>query len=177
MLQVDDRVLHIHRARIVYIALLSGTLLWCSAIVAAPLLVNSPWSHTADFLYRFFHPICNQLDSHSFHIDGEKTAVCMRCSSIYFSFLLGLLMYPLLRPIGQRIGLSRAWLFVAVAPMTLDAMLSLFGIHESTSLSRILTGSLFGVIAVFIVVPIIVDAISELRTRPRVQPFPTTTKD
>jgi uncharacterized membrane protein len=177
MVRTDDAIHHTRRARVVYFALLIGSALWCSAIVAAPLLAHGPWAGVSDVLYAFFHPICNQLDSHSFHLYGEKTGVCMRCSSIYFSFLLALLVYPVFQPLGSRSGLSRTWLFVAVAPMTVDALLSLLRIHESSSASRILTGSFFGVIAVFIVVPIIVDAVSDLRARRRVQPCPTTTKD
>ena len=174
---VDGRNHLMIRARATYAVLLGGTLLWCSAILAAPMLHNGPWETVSAFLYRFFQPICNQLDSHSFHIDGGKTAVCMRCSSIYFSFLAGLLIYPIVRSVAYRVGLSRDWLIVAVAPMILDVSLSLLRIHESTSLSRIVTGSCFGVIAVFIIVPTIVDAVSELLTRARVESSITIKKD
>ncbi len=165
------------QARGVYSVLLAGTLLWCGAIIAAPLLHNGPWDGLSSFLYQFFHPICNQLDSHSFHIAGEKTAVCIRCTSIYFSFLACLIAYPLFRSLTNRVGAGRRWLAVAVAPMVVDVALSLLNIHQSTSLTRFLTGSFFGIIAVFIVVPTIVDATSELMTRPRTQPSPTNTKD
>ena len=164
-------------SRGVYAVLLGGTLLWCGAIFAAPLLSGGPWSGVSSFLYQFFHPICNQLDSHSFHIAGEKTAVCIRCTSIYVSFLAGLLVYPALSAPTRRIEAGRHSLLVAAAPMVVDVALSVLKIHESTSLSRLLTGSFFGIIAVFIVVPILMDAMSELKNRPRVLPSPTIIKD
>ncbi len=165
------------RARVTYAVLAGGTALWCSAIIAAPLLHNSPWESVSAFLYRFFQPICNQLDSHSFHLHGEKTAVCIRCTSIYFSFLAGLLVYPFVRSLTSRSSPGRAWLIVGVAPMVIDVALSLFGVHESTSVSRILSGSFFGVIAVFILLPTLVDAITDLQRKPRIRPSLTNSKD
>lgn len=165
------------QARGVYSVLLAGTLVWCGAIIAAPLLYNGPWTGVSSFLYQFFHPICNQLDSHSFHIAGEKTAVCTRCTSIYFSFLAGLLVYPVFRSLTSRVGAGRGWFVVAVTPMVVDVVLSLLNVHQSSALTRVLTGSFFGIIAVFIVVPTIIDAMAELMTRPRIQPSPTIKKD
>ena len=165
------------RARAAYAVLVGAATLWCSAIVAAPLLHNGPWESLSAFLYRFFQPICNQLDSHSFHLHGEKTAVCIRCTSIYFSFLAGLLVYPFVRSLAHRSAPGRGWLFIGIAPMVVDVALSLLGVHESTALSRILSGSFFGVIAVFIVVPTLVDAIADLQRKTRVRPSLTNTKD
>lgn len=175
VLNSDQRSLR--RARATYAVLVGGAVLWCSAIIAAPLLHDGPFDSVSVFLYRFFQPICNQLDSHSFHINGAKTAVCIRCSSIYFSFLAGLLFYPLVRSLTNRSTPGRGWLFAAVAPMVIDVGLSICRIHESTSLSRMLTGSFFGIIAVFIIVPTLVDAMTGLSMKTRVRPSLTNTKD
>ncbi|HTY01743.1 MAG TPA: DUF2085 domain-containing protein [Bacteroidota bacterium] len=177
MFDSDDRRVHRMLSQRVYVALLAGVLLWCLAIVAAPLLHGGRWTGVSAFLYAFFHPICNQIDSHSFHIAGEKTGVCMRCTSIYFSFFAGLLVYPLFRSITSRVGAGRSWLLAAVVPMVVDVALSLLNVHESSSVTRVFTGAFFGIIAVFVLLPIIIDASSELMTRTRVQPSPTNTKD
>lgn len=165
------------RARVAYAVLAGGAALWCSAIIAAPLLHNGPWESVSAFLYRFFQPICNQLDSHSFHLHGEKTAVCIRCTSIYFSFLAGLLVYPFVRSLTSRSAPGRVWLIAGITPMVIDVALSISGIHESTSLSRILSGSLFGIIAVFVIVPTLVDALTDLQRKTRLRPSLTNTKD
>ncbi len=166
-----------HRSRWIYALLLAGTLVWCSGIVAAPLMEDGPWNSVSSFLYTFFHPICNQLDSHSLHIAGHKMAVCARCTSIYFAFLLGLLAYPMVRSISARSGAGRGWVALAVAPMLIDVALSVLRIHTSTAFTRVLTGGFFGLIAVFVVVPTVVDGLLELMTRSRVQPSPTIKKD
>jgi uncharacterized membrane protein len=60
------------------VALLTGSTLWCLAIVAAPLF-HLPW------LYELFSRICHQDASRSLHLAGEPLAVCIRCTSIYFA--------------------------------------------------------------------------------------------
>jgi len=65
-------------------ALFVGTILWCLAIVAAPLFHLTP-------IYLFFSAICHQLPARSWHIHGEPLAVCIRCTAIYYGFLAGLL--------------------------------------------------------------------------------------
>src|SRR5262245_22166591 len=54
---------------------------WCSTIIAAPLL-GSSW------IYAFFSAICHQDPARSWHLNGEPLPVCMRCTSIYLSFTL-----------------------------------------------------------------------------------------
>jgi hypothetical protein len=58
---------------------------WCIAIVVAPLLNSLP-------LYAFFSFICHQLSDRSWHINGEPLGVCIRCTSISFGFLFGLIL-------------------------------------------------------------------------------------
>jgi uncharacterized membrane protein len=151
-------------ARIVYGILASGAMLWCAAILAAPLLsrLGGGYEAASGVLYAFFHPICHQLESHSMHIAGARLGVCARCSSVYFTFLLGLLAYPLFRPLRESWLPHRAVLIGAAMPMLLDVCLSLAGLHESTQLSRVLTGSAFGLTAPFFLVPAAIEGCAQL---------------
>ena len=65
-------------------ALQAGAAVWCFAILAAPLFHLEP-------VYKFFSLICHQIPDRSWHLHGEPLAVCIRCASIYFGFLAGLL--------------------------------------------------------------------------------------
>lgn len=62
---------------------LAAALLWCLAIVAAPLF-------EIGFLYRLFSTICHQLPDRSWFLQGHPLAVCIRCSAIYLGFLTAL---------------------------------------------------------------------------------------
>ncbi len=151
-------------ARTVYGILLAGGLFWCAAIVLAPLLEHLGGSarDAAGILYTFFHPICHQLDSHSFHLAGAKLGVCARCSSIYLSFVLGLLLYPVIRGLHNSAVPGRLFLAGAVLPMLLDVGLSLSGYWTSTLLSKALTGSVFGLSAAFFIVPVAIEGATQL---------------
>jgi hypothetical protein len=57
---------------------------WLVAIFAAPLLNSGP-------LYALFSMICHQMPERSWHIHGEPLGVCIRCTSISFGFVIGVL--------------------------------------------------------------------------------------
>jgi len=122
------------------IALISGATLWCLAIVAAPVLQSAP-------IYLFFSQICHQLSSRSWHIHDAPLAVCIRCTSIYFGFLTGL------------IGLSKPrprWL-VAAGVLTLGQWLLSVTLIDIEWL-RAVTGALLGASAA----PIVARGVTEL---------------
>jgi uncharacterized membrane protein len=150
--------------RATYQAILAGALIWCAAIILAPLLVTSPspWAGIGELLYRFFHPICHQRGDRSFVLFGGQLAVCSRCASIYFSFLAGTLCYPVLRNIGEPRMPPRAVLALAIAPMVMDVAAGFFGVYPVTALSRVTTGSIFGVILPFFIIPGSIEAVCEL---------------
>jgi uncharacterized membrane protein len=136
-----------------YIILLIAVLCWCSMILLAPLAAHYGYVQVADLLYTMFGRGCHQLDSHSFHLYGEKLGVCARCSAIYFGFLLGIVLYPLFRSLSDAALPHRHWLLVAVIPICVDAICTISGIHAATSVTRLFTGSIFGFIVAFIIVP------------------------
>jgi uncharacterized membrane protein len=155
-------------SRTTYVVILVGSVVWCLAIVLAPLLlmVFAGAGEAGRAVYAFFRPVCHQLEARSFTIFGAPFAVCMRCSSIYFGFLLGVVLYPVFSKVQNPLFPSRRLLLVAVVPMALDVLPGAAGIHEVTTATRIVTGAIFGVILPFFIVPAAIEAANELfRTR------------
>ncbi len=149
-------------SRRVYLLFFVFAALWCSLILAAPFFQNLS-EHTtsvAAVIYKFFARICHQLDERSFHLNGEKWAVCIRCSAIYFAFLAGLLSFPFLMGFDNRKSPAVIWLAVACLPMVLDVALSVSGIHPSTAITRLATGVALGVVLPFYILPPLFDAMS-----------------
>ncbi|HTP13536.1 MAG TPA: DUF2085 domain-containing protein [Bacteroidota bacterium] len=102
------------------------------------------------------------MDSRSLHIAGEKFGVCVRCTSIYFSFLAGVLLAPVVRRLDSKSVPRPAWIIAAILPMALDAVLNDLGILASSEVSRVITGSLAGFVFAFFIVPVFVEAITQL---------------
>ncbi|HWP82985.1 MAG TPA: DUF2085 domain-containing protein [Bacteroidota bacterium] len=135
---------------------------WCGLILVAPLLRSEQLLPTfSQSLYQFFSIICHQLDDRSFHLGGEKFAVCIRCSSIYFGFLIGALFQPLRRKRGAIPSVSL--LFFASAPMVADVAMNLLGIRESDLFSRTFTGGLFGIILPSFIIPALSEAVGQFQ--------------
>lgn len=153
----------LNRSRETYLVIAAGALVWCSAILAAPVMASAGQgvSSTADVLYTLFHHVCHQFESRSFHLFGEPLAVCERCASIYVSFLIGVLLYPLLAHISSPRIPPRPVLIVAAVPVLLDVALTLFNVHEGSTITRVLSGSMFGVVAPFYIIPAATEAIHQ----------------
>ncbi len=150
--------------RTTYVVILFGTILWCSLILLAPYLAASS-SPIAEFVYRAFHPICHQLPERSFHLFGAKLAVCVRCSSIYFSFLVGVVLYPFVRGLHNTRTPSRTFLFATLLPIVLEVATEWVGLYQSTALTRSLTGAFLGFILSFIVLPVAIEAGQQLSNK------------
>ena len=131
--------------------------LFVMPIVVAPLAAASGHAGIAATIYRAFATICHQLPERSYFIDGHKLAVCSRCTGIYAGFFFTLLVYPLIRSLRRTSTPHRKWLFLAALPLAIDFSLTFFGIWENTHTSRLVTGLLLGSVAVFYVMPGIMD--------------------
>lgn len=155
------------KAHLVYLIVLAGAALWCGLLIAAPLLSAGTGSAHAcsDALYGGFHRVCHQLESRSLHLHGAPLPVCLRCSAIYFAFFLGTLLYPLVRDLRQPSVPSRTLLVVAVTPMLIDVALGIAGIAGITTVSRLVTGAVFGLLIPFVLLPVVLGAVHE-RTTP-----------
>jgi uncharacterized membrane protein len=144
----------------IYLAFLFLVASWCAGILLAPLLKSFGLA-AGSFLYLWYAPICHQIDQRSLHLAGEKLAVCARCSSIYGSFLLALLIYPLVQRLSSPSLPKRWWLLVAVIPMVIDVSLNVTGIHTSTVTTRAVTGMFFGAILPFYLVPPLLEGFTQ----------------
>lgn len=119
-----------------------GAALWCAGVIVAPLLSGTLLSET---LYRIYSVVCHQFESRSFHLHGEPLAVCIRCSSIYFVFLMTLIMLQIFTSLRDKKLNTILLLFLTAVPMAVDGSLSIFGLYHASDISRIATGSLFGI--------------------------------
>ncbi len=155
--------------RLIYIVILSATVIWCLLIVAAPIL--SHWGgadrYHAAFIYFGFSRICHQVDARSFHLFGEKLAVCSRCTGIYGGFLFGLLVLPLLRKATKFNLSSRVLFFSALVPICLDYACDVLGIYQNTLVSRSVTGLLLGIVLAFFTIPSAISGVRELLSKSR----------
>lgn len=146
-----------------YIILLAGSFFWCVVLFLPPLFASDAASfpQLSSELYRMFSTICHQDDARSFHLFGQKLAVCIRCSSIYISFFAGVLLVPFFKKKNWSLKFSPLFYF-SLLPMALDVLLDVIGIHSSNDWTRCVTGSLFGLISALVLTPSFVEAFSQL---------------
>lgn len=142
-----------------YSILLACAFFWCAFLFMPPLTLSFGFEGISHQLYHAYSPICHQYDSRSLHVFGHKLAVCSRCSAVYFGFFIGVLLYPLL---NQRKS-SRAIIILvaAVTPMLLDVLLDVTGLHTSNLLTRLASGSFFGILLAIVLSPSIIEAIAQ----------------
>ncbi len=145
-----------------YLILVMATLVWCLLILLPPVLMNAGDSGKSISVidYKFFGHICHQFEGRSLHLGEHKMAVCARCSGIYFGFLIGVLVIPLFIRIRIK-NIKYALIFISL-PMIFDIGLDFFGIHQSTLLTRSLTGLMFGFPSAILLYPSFEQAISQL---------------
>jgi uncharacterized membrane protein len=149
---------------ITYAVILAGVLIWCGGILLAPLCTAEGGNAAVPgrALYQVYHPICHQLSDRSIIVAGHPMGVCTRCSSIYFAFLAGTLLFPFFRSL-ERPSLPPRWvLFLAAVPMLIDAsgIGSLF--YQVTFLTRAVSGAFFGLVLPFVLLPAALEAAREI---------------
>jgi uncharacterized membrane protein len=145
--------------------------LWCFSILAAPLAASTGFEPVAKELYSFFGHICHQNDARSFHLEGNKFGVCIRCSAIYFGFFAGLLIAPLAGFFHRKRTPSSSLFIFVTLPMVLDVVLNHLGVHSSTLLTRLITGGLFGSAMPWWVIPILTEAVQQVLRLKKNQPI------
>jgi uncharacterized membrane protein len=165
----------IRRPLIMWFIVAAGSLAVMSLIIGAPLAIKAGHPFWGQTIYRAFSYACHQIPERSFFIADHQFAVCARCTGIYAGFTLATLIYPLARSLRQVETPPRKWLFVAAAPLAIDFSLGFLGIWNNTHLSRFATGALLGAVAVFYVMPGLMDlSLREwhTKTREKVSPAP-----
>jgi uncharacterized membrane protein len=123
------------------------------AIIGAPLLQSFGHPALAIKIYRVFSFVCHQIPERSFHLYESKFAVCSRCTGIYVGIALATLAYPLTRSLQRTDTPRLVWLFLAAAPLAIDWSLGYFSIWENNHASRFGTGFLLGSVAMFYILP------------------------
>ena len=127
--------------RFIFALAVAGAFLWFAGILAAPVLKAAGHRAASSFLYDLVYSnVCHQRPDRSFFLAGEKLAVCSRCTGIYLSFALTLLLY-LLKPAKR---LTPSVFFLLLSPMVLEKGLELTG-FSTNNLSRFISGLCFGI--------------------------------
>ncbi|MCX7983888.1 MAG: DUF2085 domain-containing protein [Bacteroidetes bacterium] len=153
---------------------LIASFLWWTGIIAAPYFKSHGNDVEARFLYALYGKVCHQSSDRSFYLWGEQCAVCIRCTAIYTSFLLGTLFIfftahyhrtsmEVLHP-GP---LTKYLLLVAGALMLVDVGLSFTTLYKSSTASRILSGMCFGLTLSWFLIPLMAEAVSRIYTLQR----------
>lgn len=146
-----------------YLLLLVLALVFDTLFTCPPILLH--FGISADVIYRFFSPICDQLSSRSFHIFGYKLAVCSRCASIYYGGTLGIIAYPFFRSVKNVQIPNLLYLAIPLIAMIADFSVNYLGLGHNTFVSRSITGGAFGLSLSFFLVPVWISLLRELRTR------------
>ena len=126
-------------------------------IAGAPLAQAHGHPEFASTIYKAFSFVCHQIPERSFHLAGHQFGVCSRCTGLYSGFAVASLIYPLARSLKRTDTPSRIWLILAAAPLAIDFALGYFSIWPNTHLSRFSTGALLSSVAVFYIMPGLVD--------------------
>ncbi|MCI0450161.1 MAG: DUF2085 domain-containing protein [Chlorobi bacterium] len=154
--------------KIIYTIVLAVSLIWCGGILVAPLwAVESGFKQSlSDGFYSFYSSSCHQLDERSFHLNEYKFGVCSRCTSIYFGFLFGIILYPFIRKLNNIELPSLLYLFIGVVLMVIDVGLDIAGVVKNSFITREISGSILGAILPFYIIPGIIRVFYEFFTPP-----------
>ena len=143
-----------------YLLLLALAITYDTLFTLPPILPH--YGVNPDLIYRFFQPVCHQMDARSFHLFGYKLAVCSRCSSIYYGFTLGIILYPLFKSLGSTQTPGLTFFVIALTTLIADFSLNYFTPFHNTFLSRSITGGALGISGAFLFVPIWISLMMEL---------------
>ena len=99
----------------------------------------------SNFFLDFIYPkslivgsrICHQIDSRSFHFGLRKFPLCARCTAMYLSFFMGVI-------IRIFVTLPLYISVILIVPMLIDGFTQLYTKYESNNTKRVITGALFG---------------------------------
>jgi uncharacterized membrane protein len=158
----SDYIHTMRTTRTVYMMFVMLTGMWCAGILAAPFFVHGNAADGSRELYAFYSRVCHQQDGRSFHLCGEKLGVCIRCTALYFSFFAGVLLYPVVRSLQRLLLPSYKLLIASATPMMIDVCLNAAGIMHSNTLSRVVSGMVFGFFASWFILPSLIEAVHQL---------------
>jgi uncharacterized membrane protein len=152
-------------AWVVWLLVIGVALGLVALIFAAPIAQASGHPTLASAIYSAFSFVCHQIPERSFHLAGHKFGVCSRCTGLYSGLALAALAYPLVRSLKQTDTPRLFWLFLAAIPLAIDFALGYFNIWHNNHLSRFVTGALLSSVAVFFIIPGLIELSSTLAQR------------
>jgi uncharacterized membrane protein len=152
-----------------YVVVLLLAVLWVGGILYVPIAVAGGTISIASALSHAYGQVCHQIPERSFHLFGRPLGVCSRCSGIYVGYLLGLLIYPLVRALKREDAPNPFWLLIAMTPMAFDFTGGYIGLFEDSILLRAATGLIAGAALVFYTLP---GVVSQARSILRLDPTP-----
>ncbi|GAB4415104.1 MAG: hypothetical protein Kow00123_28110 [Anaerolineales bacterium] len=129
--------------------------------VLSPYLKARGLELAGQLIFVAYRVACHQRPERSFFLFGYQMAYCQRDTATYTTVVLAGLAYALLRPRVKPLPLWGAALLVL--PLAVDGTGQFFGLWASTWVSRVITGTLFGIALVWLVYPRIDDGLAEIR--------------
>ncbi len=141
------------RPLLVWLIVAFGSVGTIGLILGAPLALKAGFPFPGLTLYRSFSYLCHQIPERSFFIAEHPFAVCSRCFGLYAGFAAAVIFYPLVKSLRTTEAPERKWLVVAALPMAIDFSIEFLGFGHNTHFSRFSTGALIGAVAVFYVIP------------------------
>lgn len=151
----------------IYVIFLTISLLWNISLILFPYFesLGNGWAEISYFGYSFFSSACHQVEERSFFMFGNPLPVCSRCSSVYFSFLLAVILYPFIKGLENK-KLPPIWILLIVSLLVfLDAVLDIFGIFKNTFATRTISGALIGFVLPFYLIPGTLNFANEIRIK------------
>ena len=134
-------------------------------IFAAPIAQANGHTALAAAIYSAFSFVCHQIPERSFHLAGHKFGVCSRCTGLYSGLAMAALIYPFVRSLKRTDTPRLFWLFLSAMPLAIDFSLGYFNIWHNNHLSRFVTGALLSSVAVFYIIPGLIELSSTLAQR------------
>jgi uncharacterized membrane protein len=134
---------------------------------AIPVLAYLGFDALSKHMYDAMHYICGQIPSHSPYICGHQCGLCFRCTAIYGTMFLTTAIFVFAK---KRLrGIPWWMLGLLTLPMAWDGFTQLFGLRESTTTLRLLTGALFGLGCILFTLPLVQKTLLESQA-PMVRP-------
>ncbi len=132
-----------------------------------PVLAYFGFDSLSKLMFNVMHYICGQIPSHSPYICGHQCGLCFRCTAIYSTLFITSAVFVFTKKRLQ--GISWWMLGLLTLPMAWDGITQLFGLRESTTALRLITGALFGLGCALFTLPLVEKTLLESQT-PMIRP-------